>query len=171
MQRIFSAAAASVLWMAQMGYAATPATTTASVSPARKSASSQDFPADLAKASLAKQGVKNPTPAQLADAQKSIQAQRASGMGWGEIAHSLGLTFGKVVSASHRANPSKDPAKHAAHAKSHESHDKKGHYSAHGRDHDKNHHDHDGRGESHGGHGEGHEGGHGGGGNGGGHGK
>lgn len=66
---------------------------------------SRSFTNDLAKASLAKDGVTNPSTAQLSSAQASIQAQRDSGLGWGQIANALGLNLGAVVSAANRAEP------------------------------------------------------------------
>jgi len=63
----------------------------------------RNFSTDLAKASLAKQGITNPTKAQLDAERKSINAQRADGKGWGVIAQSLGLNLGQVVSDSNRA--------------------------------------------------------------------
>lgn len=70
----------------------------------------RSFTADLAKASLAKDGVTDPTEKDLADAQAKIQALRDSGMGWGQIANSLGLKLGAVVSAVNRAQPSEQNA-------------------------------------------------------------
>lgn len=61
------------------------------------------FVTDLAKASLAKQGITNPTKAQLDAESKAIAAQRAQGQGWGVIAQSLGLNLGQVVSAANQA--------------------------------------------------------------------
>lgn len=66
---------------------------------------SRSFTTDLATANLAKTGVAAPTPEQLSAAETSIQAQRDSGMGWGQIANSLGLSLGAVVSAANRAQP------------------------------------------------------------------
>lgn len=63
----------------------------------------RNFSSDLAKASLAKQGITNPTKAQLDAERKSINAQRADGKGWGVIAQSLGLNLGQVVSDANRA--------------------------------------------------------------------
>ena len=60
----------------------------------------KDFSLQLAKAELAQQGITHPTQKQIIEAQRSIQARRSQGEGWGVIAHSLGLNFGKVVSAS-----------------------------------------------------------------------
>lgn len=73
----------------------------------------------LAKASLAQQGITNPTPAQLSAALNGgvvtsptsttslagVLTQRQSGSGWGEIAHSLGIKLGAVVSASKTDKP------------------------------------------------------------------
>jgi hypothetical protein len=83
----------------------------------------------LAKASLAKQGIAQPTPAQLAAERKSIADQRAAGKGWGAIAQSLGLNLGKVISSANHArhdarkeqhaqskHQKRDGEKHEAHA-------------------------------------------------------
>lgn len=75
---------------------------------------SRSFTTDLAKAQLAKDGVAEPTETQLSDAEKSIQAMRDTGMGWGQIANSLGLSLGAVVSAANRAQPA--AAQNAANA-------------------------------------------------------
>jgi uncharacterized membrane protein YgcG len=66
---------------------------------------SRSFTTDLAKANLAKEGVTEPTAEQLSTAETSIQTQRDAGMGWGQIANSLGLSLGSVVSAANRAQP------------------------------------------------------------------
>ena len=55
----------------------------------------------LAKASLAKDGITHPSPAQLSAALGGILGQRAEGMGWGAIANSMGFKLGSVMSASH----------------------------------------------------------------------
>jgi hypothetical protein len=73
-------------------------------------AEGKDFSLQLAKAELAEQGIRHPTQRQINAARSSIQARRSRGEGWGEIAHSLGLNFGKVVSAS---NHQEQDAKHA----------------------------------------------------------
>jgi hypothetical protein len=58
----------------------------------------------LARTQLASQGITNPTTAQLQGAlvgdggQQGILQMRASGMGWGQIANSLGVKLGSVVS-------------------------------------------------------------------------
>lgn len=68
----------------------------------------------LAKADLAKVGITQPTPAQLAAAlnggkittatgevtMAGVLAQRSAGMGWGKIAQSMGVKLGAIVSAS-----------------------------------------------------------------------
>jgi hypothetical protein len=68
----------------------------------------------LAKADLAKQGIANPTPSQLAAAlnggsittatrtvaMRGVLAQRREGLGWGQIAKAMGVKLGSVVSAS-----------------------------------------------------------------------
>ena len=57
----------------------------------------------LASASLAKQGVSNPTPAQLEKAVMDILRMRADGMGWGQIADAKGMKLGDVKKAEHIA--------------------------------------------------------------------
>lgn len=62
----------------------------------------------LARTQLASQGITNPTPAQLQyalvgsnptnTAQQGILQMRASGMGWGQIANSMGVKLGAVMS-------------------------------------------------------------------------
>jgi len=80
------------------------AQTTAAPTPAKQTAPKQDFATDLAKADLAKQGITDPTSDQLAAAVKNVQDKRASGMGWGQIANSLGLRMGDAVSAANRSS-------------------------------------------------------------------
>ncbi len=76
----------------------------------------------LAKADLAKQGITNPTPSQLAAAlnggvvatatgpvtMSGVLAQRQAGLGWGQIANAMGVKLGSLVSASKtdKAGPS-----------------------------------------------------------------
>ncbi|MGH8831327.1 MAG: hypothetical protein ACREXV_09555 [Polaromonas sp.] len=69
----------------------------------------------LAQTALAKEGITNPTPAQLAAAlnggtittakgtvsMAGVLGQRSQGMGWGQIAKSMGVNLGSIVSASH----------------------------------------------------------------------
>lgn len=63
----------------------------------------QNFVGMLASASLAQQGVTNPTPADVGVAEAAVESMRASGMGWGAIANSLGVNLGSLVSAENRA--------------------------------------------------------------------
>ena len=74
----------------------------------------RSFTTDLAKADLAQTGVTTPTAEQLSTAEMSIQALRDSGMGWGQIANSLGLSLGSVVSAANRAEPATQNAANKA---------------------------------------------------------
>ncbi|MDT8992953.1 hypothetical protein RQP54_18920 [Curvibacter sp. APW13] len=130
----------------------------------------------LAKASLAKQGITNPTPAQISAALNGgtvtvgtktttlngVLSQRASGMGWGQVAHANGVKLGAVVSASKTDKSKAAEAGHKDHRKEGR-HDKesRGHES-HGKQSD---HERGGGREGHGGGHEGHGGGdHGGGG-------
>lgn len=54
----------------------------------------------LVQASLQKANITNPTGSELALAVSSITALRSAGMGWGQIAQSMGLNLGAVVSSS-----------------------------------------------------------------------
>jgi hypothetical protein len=54
----------------------------------------------LAKTALAKQGITEPTTAELAAALNGVLTQRSSGMGWGQIAQTMGVKLGSVVSTS-----------------------------------------------------------------------
>jgi hypothetical protein len=82
----------------------------------------------LAKTELSKLGITHPTPAQLNAAQYGgtvttrsgrrvqlvgVQTQRQSGMGWGQIAHSMGVKLGAVVSAAKSSGKHHDK-EHAA---------------------------------------------------------
>lgn len=77
----------------------------------------------LAKTALAKQGITNPTPAQLAAALNGgnitltngtvvtlagVLTQRNAGMGWGKIAQTMDVKLGTVVSASETSKASKE---------------------------------------------------------------
>lgn len=78
----------------------------------------------LAKADLARQGIINPTPDQLAAAlnggtivtakgtvtMAGVLAQRQAGMGWGQIANAMGVKLGAVVSASKTDKAGRKPA-------------------------------------------------------------
>ena len=60
---------------------------------------SVDNALSLAQASLAKQGVINPTLVQIETAVMDVLNMRASGQGWGQIAHSMGIKLGDVKRA------------------------------------------------------------------------
>jgi uncharacterized membrane protein YgcG len=102
-----------------LGVSAQTVTATVSVTDtttaAPQASPSRSFTTDLAKASLA--SVTDPASSdyqtQLSAAEASIQAQRDSGMGWGEIAHTMGLNLGAVVSAANRAEPATQNAANA----------------------------------------------------------
>ena len=64
----------------------------------------QEMALQLARANLSQQGITEPSIGQLALATSDVQAQRDSGMGWGQIANSLGLRLGSVVSAANQAD-------------------------------------------------------------------
>lgn len=64
----------------------------------------QEMALQLARANLSQQGIREPSTGQLALATSDVQALRDSGMGWGQIANSLGLRLGAVVSAANRAD-------------------------------------------------------------------
>jgi hypothetical protein len=64
----------------------------------------QEMALQLARANLSQQGISEPSTGQLALATSDVQALRDSGMGWGQIANSLGLRLGAVVSAANRAD-------------------------------------------------------------------
>lgn len=78
--------------------------TTPAPTPTSTPVRQQDFVLQLAKADLGKQGITEPTTEQLALSASKVQSLRDSGMGWGQIANSLGLRFGAVVSAANRAD-------------------------------------------------------------------
>ncbi|MDR7150849.1 hypothetical protein J2W49_002812 [Hydrogenophaga palleronii] len=61
------------------------------------------FTSLIASASLAKQGVTHPSDAELGAAEANVQAMRDSGMGWGEIANSMNIRLGDVVSAANKS--------------------------------------------------------------------
>jgi hypothetical protein len=72
----------------------------------------------LAKTSLARQGITNPTPSQLSATLGGLLSQKADGVGWGRIAKGMGVKLGAVVSASHTSRSGKkaDDNVHAVHA-------------------------------------------------------
>lgn len=88
-----------------------PGTPTSPATSPSSSQRQQSLALQLAKADLKQQGIATPTSAQLALATSSVQAMRDKGMGWGEIAHSLGLRLGSVVSAANRADRAEQEAR------------------------------------------------------------
>jgi hypothetical protein len=122
-----------------------------------------DLALGLAKASLADHGIHNPTPEQIKAALNGgtittksgqrvtlagVLKLRASGMGWGQVAHKLGVKVGDVKGHGH-AHKKDDGKHHHKHAKhKHDKHDK--HDWKHGKDHDRDYHDrHDNRKHAH----------------------
>lgn len=53
----------------------------------------------LAEASLKQKGITNPTPAQLSAEIQGVLRMRADGMGWGQIANSMGFKLGDLKRA------------------------------------------------------------------------
>jgi hypothetical protein len=101
-----------------------PAIAPASTTPTHHGQGETNISLALAKTELSKLGITKPTPAQLQVAQYGgsvttpsgrkvqlvgIQTQRQSGMGLGQIAHSMGVKLGAVISAA------KSAGKHHAH--------------------------------------------------------
>ena len=97
--------------------ATTPATSSTTFTPAtgKLGYGNINIALSLAKEDLARLGITNPTPAQLAAALNGgsittstggstnltgVLAQRQSGMGWGQIANAMGVKLGSLVSAS-----------------------------------------------------------------------
>lgn len=112
-----------------------------------------DIALGLAKASLAEHGIRNPTPEQIKAALNGgtvttksgqrvtlpgVLKLRASGMGWGQVAHKLGVKVGDVKGHGH-AHKKHDDKHHHKHVKHHK-HDWKHDRHEHKRDHVK--HDH-----------------------------
>lgn len=143
------------------GVAAMAQTTSTSTNLEAQASKTQNFAGELAKADWAKKGVSLPSKTQLDASTQHIQGLRASGMGWGEIANSLGLRLGDVVSAANR-NKHADDAKHPKSEKTESQRAEHTEHAGHDGSHDGNH---GGGGSS----GRGGSGGGGGGGNGGGH--
>ena len=61
------------------------------------------FTSLIAAESLAQQGVTDPSDTELGAAEANVQAMRDSGMGWGEIANSMNIRLGDVVSAANKS--------------------------------------------------------------------
>jgi hypothetical protein len=96
-------AASGAFAQTTVGVTVTSAPTTSTMA-----APTQDFATNIAKADLARQGIANPTSAELGAATTNVQGMRDAGMGWGAIANSLGLRLGDVVSAANKAKTADD---------------------------------------------------------------
>jgi hypothetical protein len=100
-----------------------------------------DLALGLAKASLADHGIHHPTPEQIKAALNGgtittksgqrvtlagVLKLRASGMGWGQVAHKLGVKVGDVKGHghAHKKDGDKHHHKHAKHEHKHDKHDK-----------------------------------------------
>jgi hypothetical protein len=131
-----------------------------------------DLALGLAKASLAEHGIHKPTPEQIKAALNGgtvttksgqrvslpgVLKLRASGMGWGQVAHKLGVKVGDVKGhgRAHRKDDDKHHHKHAKHdhrkhVKNDHKHKHDKHDWKHGKDHDRDHRDrHDHRKHAH----------------------
>ncbi len=84
--------------------AAEPSEDVARITPATPASLSTE----LAKAGLAQQGIDSPSQEQVDAASADVQAMRASGMGWGAIANSMGVRLGSVVSSLNRSKRATD---------------------------------------------------------------
>ena len=67
----------------------------------------------LAKTQLAQDGITAPTPVQLSTALNGVLTQRAEGMGWGNIARSMGTTLGSVMGNAHASKSGQYASLHA----------------------------------------------------------
>lgn len=133
-----------------------------------------DIALGLAKASLAEHGIHNPTPEQIKAALNGgtvttksgqrvtlpgVLKLRASGMGWGQVAHKLGVKAGDVKGHQHARHHDRDDdddrhehRKHAKHDRDndddrhhhrkHVKHDRKDHDRDHGERHEHRKHAH-----------------------------
>jgi hypothetical protein len=114
-----------------------------------------DLALGLAKASLAEHGIHNPTPEQIKAALNGgtvttksgqrvnlpgVLKLRASGMGWGQVAHKLGVKVGDVKGHGH-ARRDHDDKHHHKHANHHDRDDDDDRH--HHRKHAKHEHKHD----------------------------
>jgi hypothetical protein len=119
-----------------------------------------DLALGLAKASLAEHGIHNPTPEQIKAALNGgtittksgqrvtlagVLKLRASGMGWGQVAHKLGVKVGDVKGHSHARGKHDDDKHHHKHAR-HDRDDDRHHHrkdAKHEHKHDWKHHKHE----------------------------
>jgi hypothetical protein len=111
-----------------------------------------DLALGLAKASLAEHGIHKPTPEQIKAALNGgtvtaksgqrvtlpgVLKLRASGMGWGQVAHKLGVKVGDVKGQAHARKQHDDKHHHRKHAR----HEHKPDWKRHGKPDVKHHHD------------------------------
>jgi hypothetical protein len=130
-----------------------------------------DIALGLAQASLAEHGIHKPTPEQIRAALNGgtittksgqrvtlpgVLKLRASGMGWGQVAHKLGVKVGDVKGHGHKhvKHDDRDDDDDRHHHRKHVKHDGKHkhdkHDWKHGKDHDRDHRDrHDHRKHAH----------------------
>jgi hypothetical protein len=117
-----------------------------------------DMALGLAKASLAEHGIHNPTPEQIKAALNGgtittksgqrvtlpgVLKLRASGMGWGQVAHKLGVKVGDVKGHGH-AHKKHDDKHHHKHARHHDrDHDGDRHHRGKHAKHEHKHDKHD----------------------------
>ncbi|TNF51015.1 MAG: hypothetical protein EP308_14295 [Burkholderiales bacterium] len=94
---------ASTSAMAEPLAGETPDAPTPTTAPTIAVKKGQNFVGMLARASLEQQGVTSPTADDVGVAESAVEAMRASGMGWGAIANSLGVNLGSLVSAENRS--------------------------------------------------------------------
>jgi hypothetical protein len=113
-----------------------------------------DLALGLAKASLAEHGIHKPTPEQIKAALNGgtvttksgqrvtlpgVLKLRASGMGWGQVAHKLGVKVGDVKGHGHARGKHDDDDRH--HHRKHAKHEHKPDWKHHGKSDVKHHHD------------------------------
>src|SRR5687768_1811358 len=106
-----------------------------------------DLALGLAQASLAEHGIHKPTPEQIKAALNGgtittksgqrvtlagVLKLRASGMGWGQVAHKLGVKVGDVKGHGHARGKHDDDKHHHKHAR-HDRDDDRKHYGKHGK--------------------------------------
>jgi hypothetical protein len=119
-----------------------------------------DMALGLAKASLAEHGIHNPTPEQIKAALNGgtittksgqrvtlpgVLKLRASGMGWGQVAHKLGVKVGDVKGHGHKhaKHHDRDDDEDRHHHRKHVKHDGKHKHDKHVWKHDRKDHDRD----------------------------
>lgn len=116
-----------------------------------------DLALGLAQASLAEHGIHNPTPEQIKAALNGgtittksgqrvtlpgVLKLRASGMGWGQVAHKLGVKVGDVKGHQHAGKKHDDKHHHKNARHDRDDDDNRHHHRKHVK-HDRKHHDRD----------------------------